>query len=396
MKSRDAILFVVGAILVATIPASAVPANPIDATVVTLLPADGTPAALRKMTTAFASAIAKANNDANTKRHQLRQHLVEGFDRAIAQAQTTGDLDMVLTLKEAKDQFDSLEDSEISLVKNAIAFREKKTAEIESSRVAEALKAAKTFNDELEKAKKAETQKGSIALAKAFSDHQKKVLEWAKTLQANVVVPQSNPKPVQEPVSQENKALPGLSISYYDIPNTGYAEWICSEQEARKYFRSRTSSMKTTTEAFGSGLTTGHSDERDPLTRKELKAIANAGMVPMESGVCRLHGKYGRASAERFATLMSGKLKISDGGLYDFAAVADDDIVLYIDGSRVLNAQWFAVARGSKFLSAGDHSILIAIYENTGEQGFTIQWKQPGTSSFIPIPQSVLFHDPSE
>ena len=92
----------------------------------------------------------------------------------------TGDLDMVLTLKEAKDQFDSLEDSEISLVKNAISFREKRTAEIESSRVAEALKAAKTFNDELEKAKKAETQKGSIALAKAFSDHQKKVLDWAR------------------------------------------------------------------------------------------------------------------------------------------------------------------------------------------------------------------------
>lgn len=395
MKARYAILFAVGAILVTAIPASAVPAKPIDAMVVTQLP-DGTSGALRKLTVAFGAAITKANNDVNTKRSQLRQHLVAGFDRAIAQAQTAGDLDTVLALKEAKDQFDSLEDSEIPLVKNAIAFREKKTAEIEASRIADALKAAKEFNDELEKAKKAETQKGNIAVAKTFGDQQKKVLEWGKTLQTDV--PRPNPQNLKEPAPVEQNLLPGLSINYYDIPLSGYPEWIRSEQEARNYFRSRTTSLKSTTETFGVNLDAGFTGEvfRFSKAKQEQRSIALAGLAPFESNGCRFHGKYGRAAAEHFAVLMSGKLKIDKAGLYEFAALPDDEMVLYIDGFRVLNAKWFAIPKGSKYLGAGDHSFLVVLYEDEVDQGFTIQWKQPGTSSFVPIPQSVLFHDQNE
>ena len=393
MKSRYAILFAIGAILVTAASAFAVPAKPVDATAVTLLPADGTPEALRKMTTAFASAIAKANNDANTKRSQLRQHLVDGLDRAIVQAQTAGDLDTVLALKEAKDQFDSLEDSETPLVKNAIAFREKKTVEIEASRTADALKAAKSFNDELEREKKAETQKGNIAVAKAFGDQQKKVLEWAKTLQTKIEKPK--PQPTNAVLPQKTNRLPGLSVRYFDIPSTGYSKWICSEQETREYFRPRTPSIKTTTEAFGSGLATGHSDEH-PLPKPELRRLNSSGMVPFEFGICRFHGKYRLSSTEQFSVLLSGSIAIEETGTYSFSAVADDDIVLYIDGSRVLNAQWFDIATGSKHLGAGNHFVLIAFHEKTGGQGLTIQWKQPGTSSYVPIPQSVLFHDPNE
>ena len=393
MKSRIAILFAVVWALVTASPAFAVPAKPVDATAVTLLPADGTPESLRKMAASFSAAIARANKDANAKRSQLRQHLVEGFDRAVMQAQTAGDLDMVLAIKDAKDRFDALDGSEIPLVKNAIAFREKKTAEIEAARIADALKAAKDFNDELEKAKKAETQKGKIEAAKAFSDHQKKVLEWVKSLQAGV--PRNNSVPVKTGTAPHaNNLLPWLSVRYYDIATSGYATWICSERETRNDFRSKRPTMQTTSEAFGVSLTSGYTGVH--LQRQESRSIALAGLVPMDAGICRLHGQYGLAATERFAMLMTGKIRIEQGGSYDFAAVADDDIVLYIDGSRVLNSRWFAVPKGSKYLGAGEHTILIAVFEDQGEQGFTVQWKQPGTSSFVPIPQSVLFHDTNE
>ena len=234
MKTQLGILFAVVGALITASPAFAVPAKPVDATVVTLLPADGTPESLRKMTASFSAAIAKANKDANAKRSQLRQHLVEGFDRAVTQAQTAGDLDTVLAIKDAKEKLDSLEDSDIPLIKNAIAFREKKTAEIEAARISDALKAAKDFNDELEKSKKSETQKGNLDTAMAFSNQQKKVLEWV----ANLRKSEQTPHPVnansfgtrreQSDLAEETRtsmseekpgAAPGNGVKRIDLGN---------------------------------------------------------------------------------------------------------------------------------------------------------------------------------
>ena len=64
MKTRIAILFAVVAALAAATPASAVPAKPVDATSVTLLPVEGTPEALRKMVAAFGKRIADVNTAA--------------------------------------------------------------------------------------------------------------------------------------------------------------------------------------------------------------------------------------------------------------------------------------------------------------------------------------------
>ncbi len=178
MKTRIDILLAVVAALVAASPAFAVPAKPVDATAVTLLSAAGTSATLRKMAASFSATIAKVNKDADAKRSQLNQQLFEGFDRAVAKAQAAGDIDTVLALKAAKENFDTLDDSDVPLVKNAIAFREKKTAEIEGARIADTLKAAKEFNDEIEKAKKEETTKGNFDTAKALSDYQKELLAW--------------------------------------------------------------------------------------------------------------------------------------------------------------------------------------------------------------------------
>ncbi len=390
MKTRIAILFAIVSAFVAASPASAVPANPIDATAVTLLPADGTKESLRKMAASFSATIAKANTDANTKRNQLRKHLIEGFDRAVTQAQTAGDLDTVLALKNAKEQFDTLDDSEIPLVKNAIVFREKKTAEIEATRISDALKAAKDFNDELEKAKIAETQKGKIEEAKAFSDHQKKVQEWAKSLQKDIKSVSPQTMTTVPPVNP--RRLPGLSVRYYDDSPLSKSNWLLSEQECRNHFRQMTPSIQSTSESFGSSLSSGLSYETSSWRNDLQQAATRAGLSQPVWGVCRLHERYGQISASNFSVLMTGKLMIQTRGSHEFAALADDGAVLFIDGQKVLDAKYDIIGKGASFLNVGEHTIVIVFYERTGAQGFTVQWKQPGASSYVPIPQSVLFH----
>lgn len=203
MKSRYAILFAVGAILVTAVPAFAVPAKPVDATSVTLLPVEGTPEALRKMVAAFGKRIADINTAAETKRGQLQKQMKEGVEKAVAKAQASGDIDAVLALKAVKEKFETLTTSDVPLVKNAIDFREKKTAEFETARVADALKAAKEFNDELEKAQKDETTKGNFETAKALSDYQKKLAAWAQSIRESAPAPQpARPAPTAVPRPQ--------------------------------------------------------------------------------------------------------------------------------------------------------------------------------------------------
>ena len=85
-------------------------------------------------------------------------------------------------------------------------------------------------------------------------------------------------------------------------------------------------------------------------------------------------------------------ISVAESGGYSFAAIDDDYIVIYVDGTKVANAQWGDIASGSMALDAGMHSISIGYYEITGGQGFTVQWKKPGDTSYAPIPQSVLSH----
>ena len=208
MKTRYAILFTITAIVIA-VPATAVPPKPINAAAVTLLPADGTPEALRKAVAVFSKNVAKANSDAEAKRAQLDRQMEEGLDKAITKAQSSGDINTVLALKTAKDQFATLTTSDVPLVKNALEFREKKTVEIETARVADAMKAAKELNDELEKTKRDETIKGNFDSAKTIADHQEKIFAWVQTIRlstpqqtaAETSPIQSNPNLQQDPVN---------------------------------------------------------------------------------------------------------------------------------------------------------------------------------------------------
>ena len=183
----------------------------------------------------------------------------------------------------------------------------------------------------------------------------------------------------------------GLAIRYYDIDESGYETWIQSETAMTNYFAGRTATMDADTTDFGTGLATGHSDS-NPLGYDDLERIAEFGMTALETGVCRFHGKYANSDTEEFAAFMTGTLTVSDSGTYSFASVADDYVVIYVDGSKIANSQWATIASGSMFLAAGEHAISVGYYESAGGQGLTVQWKKPGDSSYAPIPQSMLSH----
>ena len=180
---------------------------------------------------------------------------------------------------------------------------------------------------------------------------------------------------------------PGLSVKYYDISSSGYSTWTQSEAAMTNYFAAQTPTLETNTIAWGDGLDAGFSSS----TGSTGQNWVSAGLTNPQSG-CHFHSGYANGSANQFAVFLSGILTISETTNYQFAAVADDAVFLYIDEEKILGNEegWTTMATGEKYLSAGRHSISIGFYEASGGQGLSVQWKKPGDSSYVPIPQSAL------
>lgn len=166
-------------------PAHATSPAALDPSSVTNVSSDA-PESLRKAAGDFGKTVSKIDADANAKRAKVREQILDGLERAITKAQVAGDLDGVLALQDVKKRWDELQESDIPAVKSAIAFRERKFAEIETARLAEAAKSAKEFHDKLETAKRAATRSADFEAAKAFAAHQSKILDWVKSLQSSV------------------------------------------------------------------------------------------------------------------------------------------------------------------------------------------------------------------
>ena len=218
---------------------------------------------------------------------------------------------------------------------------------------------------------------------------QEKLLDWGKELR------ESSPSISQsgQPLSQPSRTNQGLSIWYYENPFSGYNTWIQSEQAMKSYFGRQTPSLKASTEGWREGLQSGF-----PGIGKAWKGHnrerSKHGMSDLHYGSNWFHGKYADAGTENFSILMTGMFSVQEGGKYSFAAVGDDFIVVYIDGLKVCNAQWSDFAFGDCYLGKGTHRIAIAYHEMTGGQGFALQWKRAGEPTYIPIPQTALFHNP--
>lgn len=156
-----------------------VPPNAIDITEISELPESGTPELLRKMTDTFVGDIGRINSTADAKHEQLTHYVVAHLDEELANARQKGDYENSIALMKYKDQFDTLAESDNPTIKNFIAFRAKKSADIEKARVTYALQATQTFYTNLEQAKRTATKNANMDSAMAFAEHQKKVKDWA-------------------------------------------------------------------------------------------------------------------------------------------------------------------------------------------------------------------------
>ncbi len=188
-------------------------------------------------------------------------------------------------------------------------------------------------------------------------------------------------------VWHEGNGGKGLSVKYYDISSSGYSTWTQSEAAMTNYFVGRTPTIETNTLDWGETLDVGFSSS----IGSEGNSWISAGLTRPDS-TCHFHGGYASNSKSYFALFLNGCLHIVDSGVYEFAAVADDAVVVYIDGELVLynGSNWGTMSTCQKSLSLGPHTVSIGFYEASGGQGLSIQWKKPGDTSYSPLPQSVL------
>ena len=182
----------------------------------------------------------------------------------------------------------------------------------------------------------------------------------------------------------------GLLLKYYDISSSGYSTWTQSEEAMTNYFVAYTPTLEANTHDWTIGLSSGN--VQSAPSSSDSQWMVNAGMTSLEFNAesSRFHGKYSNASQSYFSVLFQGKMKIDIAGLYWFACMADDQIVVYIDGTRVCNTTWANYATGSLNLEKGLHRVVIAYRQNSGGHGFSVQWKKPGETLYSPLPQSIL------
>jgi autotransporter-associated beta strand protein len=87
---------------------------------------------------------------------------------------------------------------------------------------------------------------------------------------------------------------------------------------------------------------------------------------------------------DNIAVRMSGTVNIFDEGSYNFSTESDDGSVLFIDGVKVADNNFYqgmTVRGGNIFLEPGAHQIVIGFYEGGGGAGLKVRYTPPGGSN---------------
>ena len=82
-----------------------------------------------------------------------------------------------------------------------------------------------------------------------------------------------------------------------------------------------------------------------------------------------------------FAMRFTAKLMVPADGQYTFFTNSDDGSQLFIDGQMVVNNDGLHAPvekQGSIALTAGEHDIVVTVFEKTGGQSLAVQWSGPG------------------
>ena len=93
-----------------------------------------------------------------------------------------------------------------------------------------------------------------------------------------------------------------------------------------------------------------------------------------------------RVPANSFGVKWTGTFNFPTAGNYEFKAITDDGMRIYIDGVKVLDKWWTQVGNYTftRSLSAGKHSVQVHYFENTGYAKASVSWvKQQVAGAFI-------------
>ena len=96
---------------------------------------------------------------------------------------------------------------------------------------------------------------------------------------------------------------------------------------------------------------------------------------------------------DNYQSTVLARLNIATAGEHTFRLTSDDGSVLRIDGNVVVDHDGLhgdTSKDGAVTLTAGDHDLRIDYIEAGGGQVLKLEWRAPGSSSFVVVPSSVL------
>lgn len=107
---------------------------------------------------------------------------------------------------------------------------------------------------------------------------------------------------------------------------------------------------------------------------------------------------YSGGPTETFGLKLSGRIRIPADGTWTFYTYSDDGSDLWINGVRVVDNDGLHAMRersGTINLAAGEHDIVIRVFENGGGVGLIARWAGPGQSKQV-IPASAFTLAPGD
>ena len=96
---------------------------------------------------------------------------------------------------------------------------------------------------------------------------------------------------------------------------------------------------------------------------------------------------------DHFITHALANLDVAEAGEYEFRMTNDDGALFYLDDELILEndgPQDSTSVTGTVTLEAGFHALRIEHFDGTNDQRLTLEWKVPGSTEFVTVPQEVL------